>query len=486
VAEASEGEDCSAQASIASHSTALHRQLSPFGVWLLTLSCLSPVFSVYGVGGDVLVHAGTGTVVLFVMGLGAALLWGFVYAELGSAFPYAGGDYVGVGRTLGGWAGAATLALWLATTGPVIAFECQIAATYAGELAHGITPAILTFGMLAAATLVALLGVRTSAVVTGIFLFVELIAVITLIACGFWHPVRGPEILLAAPRALSGGVMVPVALGILMSALVNTAYGTVGGNQAIYFGEELRDPHRKMGRVIIAAALTGGFATALPVIAVTIGARDLPAVLASPAPFATFVSQAIGPWAAQALSTGVILAIFNAIIASIMLGARLLFSVARDGLLPAAANRLISSVAFASGVPRAATLVTAVFSALCCLLASHVLLAFMSGLIVYGWGLVCLAVLVGRRKGLTGGPGLWRAPLHPLAPLLGLLMAVGFAVANLADATAGRPSLIILGMVIAAATIWYHLVLKKRGWQPRTSDIAQASLPPDSLHKECQ
>jgi amino acid transporter len=180
------------------------------------------------------------------------------------------------------------------------------------------------------------------------------------------------------------------------------------------------------------------------------------------------------------------MAIFNAIIATVMLGARLLFSVARDGLLPASVNRLLSSVAFASGVPRAATLVTVAFSALCCLLTSHLLLAFVSGLIVYGWGLVCLAVLVGRRKGLTGGPGLWRAPLYPLAPVLGLLMAVGFAVANLADATAGRPSLIILGLVMAVAITWYHVVLKKRGWQPRTSDIAQASLPPDHQQKGCQ
>lgn len=282
-------------AAIPPAASSLHRRLSPFGVWLLALSCLSPVFSVYGIGGDVLVHAGTGTVLLFLVGLGAALLWGFVYAELGSAFPYAGGDYVGVGRTLGGWAGAATLVLWVVTTGPAIAFQCQIAATYAGELASGAPPLLLTFGMLAAATLVALLGVRTSTTVTGIFLAVEMVAIVTLIAGGFWHPVRGPEILLQTPRALSGGVMAPVAFGILMSALVNTAYGTVGGNQAIYFGEELRDPHRQMGRVIIAAAMTGGFAIALSVIAVTIGARDLPAVLASPAPFATFISQAIGP-----------------------------------------------------------------------------------------------------------------------------------------------------------------------------------------------
>jgi amino acid transporter len=451
----------------------LHRQLSPFGVWLLALSCLSPVFSVYGVGGDVLVHAGTGTVLLFLVGLGAALLWGFVYAELGSAFPYAGGDYVGVGRTLGGWAGAATLALWVATTGPSIAFECQIAATYAGELADGLPPALLTFAVLAAATAVALLGVRTSTMVTGLFLALEMIAVFTLIGCGFWHPVRGPEIVLAAPRALSHGVMAPVAFGILMSALVNTAYGTVGGNQAIYFGEELRDSHRQMGRVIIAAAMTGGFATALSVIAVVIGARDLPGVLASPAPFATFVSQAIGSWAARALSAGVALAIFNAIIATIMMGARLLFSVARDGLLPATANRLLSSVGARSGTPRAATLAMAIFSALCCLLASHLLLAFLSGLIVYGWGLVCLAVLIGHRKGLTGTGRLWRAPLYPLAPLLGLLMAVGFAAANLADAEAGRPSLIMLGLLMAAAIAWYHLVLKKRGWRPSISDIGQ-------------
>jgi hypothetical protein len=34
---------------------------------------------------------------------------------------------------------------------------------------------------------------------------------------------------------------------------------------------------------------------------------------------------------------------------------------------------------------------------------------------------------------------------------LGLLMAAGFAVAKLADASAGRPSLILLGLVMGAA-----------------------------------
>src|SRR5579862_7630189 len=100
----------------------LHRQLSSFGVLLLTLSCLSPVFSVYGIGSDVLQHAGTGAVVLFLLGLAAAVVWAVVYAELGSAYPYAGGDYVGVGSTLGPWAGFASLTLWAATTPCMNAF----------------------------------------------------------------------------------------------------------------------------------------------------------------------------------------------------------------------------------------------------------------------------------------------------------------------------------------------------------------------------
>jgi amino acid transporter len=450
----------------------LHRRLSSFGCWLLALSCLSPVLSVYGVGADVLSHAGTGAAILFLLGLGAALVWGFVYAELGSAYPHAGGDYVGVGRILGGWAGAATLALWLATCGPSTAFMCHIVATYVGELVPGIPANAVVFGALVGATLVGLLAVRTSAIITGVFVAVEMVAIALLIGTGFYHPARGAEVFFATPMAPGGGgLMAPVALGILASALVNTAYGTVGGNQALYFGEELRDPHRKMGKVVLWAALTGGLCTALSVIAVVLGARDLPTVLGSAAPLAAFVSERIGPGTARALSAAVALAIFNALIAQTMVNGRLLFSVARDGLLPGAAGRLLARVAPGSGTPRAATIAMTVFAGACCLLGEHILLVFISGLIVYGWGLVCLAVLVGRAKGLTGGPGFWRAPLHPLAAGIGLLMALGFAIANLADADAGRPSLILLGLVVLAAIAWYWRVLRPRGWLPSITDL---------------
>ncbi len=177
------------------------------------------------------------------------------------------------------------------------------------------------------------------------------------------------------------------------------------------------------------------------------------------------------------LGAGVALAIFNAMIATLMSYARLFFSLGRDGLFNGALNRILAWVDGASGVPRNATLVLGGFSAVCCLLDTHLLLVFMTGLLVYGWSLVCLAVLVGRRKGLTGAHGYWRSPLFPLAPVLGLGLAAIFTVSDLADPDAGRPSLILLGLVVIAAAVWNQFGLKRRpgGWSPALGDVADTT-----------
>jgi amino acid transporter len=451
----------------------LHRTLSSFGVLLLALSCLSPVFSIVGVGGDVLTHAGTGAAGLFLLGIGVAVIWALVYAELGSAYPYAGGDYVGVGSILGSWAGVVTLALWTVTNGPNTALAVQTVSTYVRQLAPGLNPTAVTFTTVAAAVAVALLTVRTSAIITGLFLATEMLVVVVLAGAGLLHPVRGLSDAILHPVTLNAaGMLAPVAMGALALGGIGAAYGTVGGNQAIGFGEELRDPHKKMGNVVLMACMIGAFATAVPCIAVVLGARNLPALLGSPAPFAAFLSQALGGWAGTALSAGVALAIFNAAIATLMFFARLLFSLGRDELLPAACNRFLAGVHAGSGVPRGATLVAGAYVAACCLLTPHFNLIVISGLLVYAWPLLCVAVIVGRRRGLTGQVGYWRSPLFPVAPVLGLVAAAAFVVADLADADAGRPSLAVLGVVVVAAVIWDWRVLRRRagGWAPRLGE----------------
>jgi amino acid transporter len=298
----------------------------------------------------------------------------------------------------------------------------------------------------------------------------ELATVSLLIAAGLWHPARGLVEASLHPMiaGVSGGLM-PAPAASLMLGAVSAAYATVGGDQAIAFGEELRDPHRRMGDVVMWAGLIGALATALPVIVVVIGARDLPAMLESPAPFVAFVSSVGGPLAGRVLSAVVVLAVFNALIAQIMSFGRLFFSLGRDGIFQSRVDRLLASVDARSGAPRAATVVLALASGACCLLKSHTLLVFGSGLLVSGLTLVSLAVIVGRRKGQTGQAGYWRSPLFPLMPVLGLLMSAVFLIADLMDPDAGRPGILILIAIIAAGAAWYGLVLKRRpgGWAPR-------------------
>ena len=448
----------------------LHRKLSSFGVLLLTLSCLSPVLSVYGVGADVLKTAGTAAAGLFLFGIAVTAVFGMLYAELASAYPYSGGDYVGIGFILGPSAALASLSLWAVTAGPSIAFMAKIAATYANELAPVVPASFVTFGSLSAALAIALLAVRAGAVVTGTILAIEMAAIVALIGAGFANPARSIAETIAHPVVLdAAGVLVPVSIGAIALGAVSAAFGTCGGNQAIAFGEELLDPHRRMGNVVMLAALIGAFATAVPVIAVVLGASDLARFLDNPAPFSAYIGSVAGPTASKALSAAVALAVFNAMIVAIMFYGRLFFSLGRDEIFYPNANRALSRVHAKSGTPRAATLFVGAMSAACCVLDSHTLLVFISGILPYLLALVSLAVLIGRSRHLTGGSGRWRSPLYPLAPILGLITAAALGVADLLDAEAGRPSTILLGAIVVAALLWNRLVLRQRpgGWQPR-------------------
>jgi len=447
----------------------LHRKLKAFGVLLLTMSCLSPVYSICGIGSDVLQHAGTGAAGLFLIGIGVAVIWAVVYAELGSAFPYAGGEYVGVGTVLGPAAGFVSLALWTVTVIPATAYLAQVVAVYVVDLVPALSSRAVTFGSLAAAVAIASLAVRKSACVTGLFLSIETLAVIALILAGMSHPTRSLFQVIAHPVALSSaGKLGPATLGALALGGVSAAYATVGGNQAIVFGEELQDAHRHMGWVILIAGLVGAVATAVPVIVVVLSASDLASTFASAAPLSAFMTSMAGAAAGRALSAGVALAIFNALIAQVMFAARLFYSLGRDRIFHERVNRMLASVHSKSGVPRAATLVAGALAALCCLASSHLLVVFTSALVVYSLALVSLAVWTGRANGLTGKGGYWRSPLFPLAPILGLCLAATFAVADFLDAEDGRPSILILALVLFAALVWYHVVLKRRdgGWAP--------------------
>jgi amino acid transporter len=81
------------------------------GALLLTISSITPAVSVFVIVPSVIAQAGTGAFWSMVLGAVLCLPTAYVYAELGSAIPIAGGEYSMVGRTMGPAAGFVVLAL---------------------------------------------------------------------------------------------------------------------------------------------------------------------------------------------------------------------------------------------------------------------------------------------------------------------------------------------------------------------------------------
>src|SRR5437899_12526381 len=94
--------------------------LNAFGTLMLVLSAATPASSVFIIMPGVIALAGSGAFLSCAAAAVIGLFMAFVYAELSSAYPTAGGEYTMVGRTLGRFWGFVTLVLMFVTIALVL------------------------------------------------------------------------------------------------------------------------------------------------------------------------------------------------------------------------------------------------------------------------------------------------------------------------------------------------------------------------------
>ncbi len=443
----------------------LARTLGPVAVALLTLSVLSPAASVFVTGADIIHDAGTGAALAFVAGGLLTLVFTFAQAELGASFPFAGGDYATVGQVLGPRWGFVQFGQDLLSTPVFIALTASGIALYLGGIAPGLPPIPTAIAALVVATVGAVVNVRTSAVVTGVFLAIELAALALVTGLGFAEPARSLATVLTAPVTFTGGVAMPLTLGVAAGAISAASWAVSGAGQAIYFAEELRDPAR-VGRLVVTITLLSLGTMVAPVLALAVGSRDPAATLAADSPFAAFIAQHASPALATAIGLAIAAAIFNAAMAAVICYARWLWSSGRDAVWAAPVNAALVRLHPRFGSPWVATIVVGVTAMAFTLLGlkTLVLLAAANGIV--NWALLNTAGFVGRRRGLTGQGTAYRAPLFPLTNVLSLLAVAVIAVLTWQDSD-GRTGEIIVAADIVAALAYHRLVLMRRpgGWR---------------------
>lgn len=442
------------------------RSMKAFGTLLITLSAITPASSVFIIAPGVVQQAGTGAFLSFLVAAIVGIFMALVYAELCSVYPITGGEYAIVGRILGPLAGVIVLGLNFITFPLMFATLSLGLSAYLKPVLPDASPIAIGLATVAITTFFGLLNIRTNAVITGIFLLVEMLVLVVLAGLGFSH-IHHPlsEFVMHPVHLGDSGNLEPTSFGLIGLAMAVAIWAYNGYGQAVYFGEETHDAPKNIVRVILWALGITVIAEAVPVTAVLMGAPDLKALLGSQNMLPDFVTQAGGAKLNVIISLGVALAIFNALIAMVLMCSRQFFSSGRDHIWPRAVNRALTRIHKRFNSPWLATLLFGVLGAGACFIDQNLLFVIIGTSLVIIYAALCLAVIAGRRNGKTKRAP-YRMPLYPLPPIAGLVALAYVIYANYLDPAVGRPSLwATLGMIVVSAAYYFLVLRRKGGWK---------------------
>ncbi|MFF3596922.1 APC family permease [Kitasatospora indigofera] len=445
--------------------TALPRSLGVFGGVLLTLSCVTPASSLFIVVPPLLQSQGSGAVLTLLIAAALSLGVGFCYAELGTLVPSAGGEYSIVGQLLGrlaGWLVFVISVVSLLVIPPIIALG---AAGYLSSVVS-LDPAVAGALVMALAVAVGVLDIKSNALITGIFLGIEVLAAAVVSVLGFLHVRQPVSTLLHAVVPDGQGGTSPFTTGLLISGLAVALFTYNGFGTAVYLSEDLRDPRRTVARTVLWSLLAGVVLITVPVAAICLGVDSADQLAAGD------LVAVVDSWAGSTVGTFVSLciaaAILNAVIVMVLQNGRVLYASARDRTWPDPVNRVLGSLHPRWGSPWAATLAIGVPGVVLALAVPiDALLGFTGVVVAVIYLLLGCAALAARRARHRATPA-WRMPLWPVVPLVTIgVLAYSLTQQSLRD-------LLITGAVLLVGIAYWFGYLR-----PRSATHWVLTLPAD-------
>lgn len=270
-----------------------------------------------------------GILALWAFGALHAGLQANVLAELGTALPRVGGQYVFVRRALGDAAGLATgWAMWCAHVAGLaaacIAFGDFLGLIWPWAAGH---PAVAGIGLQIVLYAANVAGLREGRTLQGL---TSLLKTTLLLAFAAAALTLAPVRVVLPPQAET-----PLGLLALAAAyqLIRGAYN--GWHAPVYFAEENVAPARNIPRALFAGIALAG-AVYLLVNAALLSALGPLGLAADKLPYATVLARVAGGWAAALFALGAMVTVASVANANVMIAPRVLYALARDRLLPAA------------------------------------------------------------------------------------------------------------------------------------------------------
>ncbi len=354
---------------------------------------------------------------LWLLGGLVALSGAVAYAELGAAFPRAGGDLVFQGEAFGpslafasglvgfAFAFAGSIAAMAAAVGQ---YQAQTLVTAAGldlDLSGGGDKGVALV-LILGLTAINIRGLRLAVAVQLACTLVPLVALAGLAVGGLLF---GPPPLPLPPPSPGGP-------GALAAAFGAVYFSYAGWPAVVYIAGEVRDP----GRTLPLAMLGGTVVvTALYLLlcAAFVSVLGMGGLAQAGEAGSALARALLGPTGEALMAGLVLIALLASINGTILGGARVAVGMAERGLLPARLGRLWGS----NGTPAAALLLQAALACAVLLSGRFSELLALSGLSMMGVGSFSVFALYRLRRSRPDLPRPYRASGYPSSPLLYLL-----------------------------------------------------------------
>jgi amino acid transporter len=407
---------------------------------------------IYGLIGQAAGQVGNAVWLSFLVALVAALLTGLSYASLGSRYPRAGGAAYVTHRAyrsplLSFMVGAAVVCSGLTS----VATQSRVfAANLASlvDLGTAYVPLIALSFVLCLAGLV-LRGIREAMWVNVLCTFLEASGLLLVIAVGI--PFWGTVDLLKTPAGDSG-VLDPDAWVIVLQGSILTFFAFIGFEDTINVAEETRDPQRTIPLGLITAMAIAALlyvAVAITVVSVV----PWEELASAPGPLTEVVRRA-APLIPPVLFTGITLfAVANTGLVNYVTASRLIYGMARQGLVPERLGRVHAerrTPHVAIGALGLALLPLVLSAGVAELAAATVLLLLVVFAVVNG-ALVLLKFRAGEP------PGRFEVPVA--VPLLGVFVCLSLVLGRVAGGDWRAPA---IAAVLLVGAVGLYLVLHRR------------------------
>ena len=384
-----------------------------------------------------------------------AMLGAFIWAELATRLPGAGGQYLYLRQAyhpsvafLYGW-----VLLLVTQTGGMAAVAVTFARYFREITGIAARDGTLAAGALLGLTAINCLGVRAGSNVQSALMLTKAAAIAVLVAAGLLLGGHHAPPLAGAADAAPHGFGLLASLG---AAIIPVAFAYGGWQTSSFVAAEMRDPRRDLSRGLV---LGVACVVLLYLFVNFVCVRVLgPAGLAAtPTPASAVMRAAMGDRGGQWIALGIAVSTLGFLSQSILTAPRVYYAMACDGLFFERVGRLS---------PRTGAPVTAIVlqgfaaSAIAVLGRYEQILNYVTSIDFISFALTSAAVFVLRRREAASGPAseIYRVPGHPFTTGIFVVAAAGIVLATFYS----YPRNSVVGLGILAAGIPVYLYWSRR------------------------